>query len=140
MIQVEVKSRVEAEVFIMENYEEASERIIQVEARELIDYFREENKDEWFIITYRGKLRDVAMYMSFLTYRVFKRFFVEITVSEDGNLTQMQELLGAITESNTYEDAPGIIALKTDSSLKSGEVGFVLISPRYTYSDMWKAE
>ncbi len=138
MIKVEIVSGAKVRSFIRQNYTNAyGENMIEAGADDILEFFSGEDKSEWFMIEYRGGIGKIAEYLSLLAYKVFIKCFVDISVSESGSMLDVSDIVNTITDANAYKDGATEIRVSFDDTLSDKEVSFKLISPRYSYKDMW---
>jgi len=141
MIKAELVSGARVRSFIRQNYtNEYGANMIEAGADDILEFFSGEDKNEWFIIEYRGKIDSIAEYLSLLTYKVFIKCFVDISISENGSMLDVSEIVNTITAANAYKDGATEIRVGFDAALSDKEVSFILISPRYSYKDMWSVK
>lgn len=139
MIKVELKDKRSVRNFLVENYggEYSSDAIISIETYELFDFVDKANKNEWFVIEYRGTVDKIPEYLSLLTYRVFMKYLIFMEVSEMMGISEMSAVSAAVDEANAYSRGEGVISVKINDQIPEGELMFRLVVPRYAYGDMF---
>jgi len=139
MIKINILDEKEIKCYISRKYpdDKQNDAVISVNASEINNFFKGEDKNNWFVIEYLGPINSIANYLSLLTYKTFLKYFVEIILPECGTIEDATVVTTELIRANAYEEADSILCVNVDSRLLQGEIGFRIIVPKYNYVDMW---
>ncbi len=139
MVSVTLYKKDEFAKFLFDEFKagKTEEDIISDSYKEIGDYFKTEDKDVWMVIEYRGLPEKILDHLNVFTVKYVHKYFLQIIIPHDAGMELPEKVMENIKKFNmgTAND-DFILNMKYDGSLKSNEVAFRLICPKYTYADM----
>ena len=138
MISVTLYTKEELTDFLKKEYKpgKSADDIIADSEREIREYFKDENKDSWMVIEYRGVPEKIPEHLSVFTVKYVPKYYLQIIIPQDAGMELPQKVMELVAGFNMGQSEVYILNMKYDRTLRENEVGFRLICPRYTYVDM----
>lgn len=107
-------------------------------ASEIISFFSGTDCDTWQVIDYEGTAEDITEHMSLLSTRFFSRYFLALTLPQNGNIESATKVHNKVEVSNLCKITDPMFSMCLDDTLADDKVIFRLVAPRYTYTDVWE--
>ena len=140
MISLELYDVEHFEQYVKNNYKPQKDMndIIEVSDREVRDFFVSECKPEYIIIEYSGGIDDIERDFSLINNKIYKKFLIHISLPVSAQITDVNNVLNKLAKINMCTTAEYIVHIEVDNRLVDERFKFKLISPCYTYLDIWK--
>ena len=142
MISLELYDGEHFEQYIKSNYKPQKDvnDIIEVSDREVRDFLISEHKPNYIIIEYYGCADSIERDFSLINNRIYKKFLIHIVLPISAQITDVNGILDKFAKINMCTTAEYIVHIEVDKHLKDDSFRIKLISPCYTYLDIWKLE
>lgn len=140
MIAIDLYSKRGLFVFLEKEYtaENTKKSFSGVGAEEIIAFFRDMDCDKWMVLDFEGKPEDISEYMALLTNKFFTRYFLALTLPENGNIEDATAIHQKVEVCNLCKFSDPMFSMCLDKTVHDGEVKFRLISPKYSYTEVWE--
>ena len=109
-------------------------------ANEILSFFADEDCDKWQVIDYKGAAEDITEYMSLFTTKFFSKYFLALTLPKNGNIEAATKVHQKIEVSNLCKTSDPMFSMCLDETMRDDTVSFRLISPQYSYTDVWERQ
>ena len=142
MISIELYSKRALFVFLEQEYPvgDAAKSFSGTAANEIISFFADEDCDKWQVIDYAGKPEQITEYMSLFSTKFFSKYFLALTLPKNGNIEAATMIHQKVEVSNLCKTSDPMFSMCLDENLREGEVKFRLVSPKYSYTDVWEQQ
>ncbi len=139
MVSVTLYNKTEFSEYLFSSFKPGknADDIIADSYKEIGDYFKTEDKDVWMVIEYRGAPEKILDHLNVFTVKYVHKYFLQIIIPHEAGMELPERVMESIKKFNMGVNLDDfILNMKYDGTLRSDEVGFVLICPKYTYADM----
>lgn len=139
MISVTLYKKDEFTEFLFSKFKsgKSPDDIISDSYKEIGEYFKTEDKDVWMVIEYRGIPEKILDHLNVFTVKYVHKYFLQVIIPHEAGMELPEKVMESIKKFNMGVNTDDfILNMKYDGTLKSNEVAFCLICPKYTYADM----
>jgi len=142
MISIELYSKRRLFTFLEQEYsaENAKKSFSGVGANEIISFFAEEDCDRWQVIDFEGAPEGITEYMALFSTRFFAKYFLALTLPKNGNIEAATAVHQKVEVSNLCKTSDPMFSMCLDEQMREGTVKFRLISPKYSYTEVWEQQ
>lgn len=139
MVSVTLYKKEEFSEYLFSEFKagKTADDIISDSYKEIGDYFKTEDKDVWMVIEYRGVPEKILEHLNVFTVKYVHKYFLQIIIPHEAGMELPEKVIESIKSFNMGENTEDfILNMKYDRTLKSDQVAFRMICPKYTYADM----
>lgn len=142
MISIKLYSKRTLFAFLETEYsaENATKSFSGISSNEIISFFADEECDDWQVIDYEGTTEDIIEYMSMFSTRFFSKYFLALTLPKNGNIEAATAVHRKVEVSNLCKMSDPMFSMCLDEKMENGTVKFRLVSPKYSYTEVWEKQ
>ena len=124
--------------FVIENYVSTIDEhdMLKISSGEIVNYLCSE-KHDFVMIEYFGDTSSIEQNFSFVSNKIYKKFLLHFVISPTTGFLELAETVERLGKVNICSDPEYITHIEIDDTLRKDKFKFRILSPCYTYLDIW---
>ena len=124
--------------FVIENYVSTIDEhdMLKISSGEIVNYLCSE-KHDFVMIEYFGDTSSIEQNFSFVSNKIYKKFLLHFVISPTTGFLELAETVEKLGKINICSVPEYITHIEIDDTLRKDKFKFRILSPCYTYLDIW---